>query len=442
MSYPIEGHFQRSLDRNDIRTLALAALGGALEFYDFIIYVFFATLISQLFFPVGTSDSLRQLQTYGIFAAGYVARPLGGTLMAQFGDRVGRKRMFTLSVFLMAVPTLAIGLLPTYSTIGWLAPLALLALRLLQGAAVGSEVPTAWVFVAEHAPPRRTGLACGLLSAGLTGGILLGSLLTSALNRHYSPDALKDYAWRIPFLVGGVFGFMAVFLRRWLQETPVFDQLRRRKALAQELPLKLVVRRHTAGVVESMLVTWVLTAGVVVVILMTPALLQKLQGFGAGQTLAANNIANLCFMVGCIVAGLLADRLGAGNVLWGGCIMLFFSTYALYVGVRMNPALLTPLYALAGFSVGFAGVIPLLMVQSFPTEVRLTGLSFSYNLAYALFGGLTPPAVALLVKMSPLAPAHYVAALCVLGAIVGLYAAAGNRTTYPLWFERAKAFST
>jgi len=144
LSYPIEGHFQRSLDRNDIRTLALAALGGALEFYDFIIYVFFATLISQLFFPVGTSDSLRQLQTYGIFAAGYVARPLGGTLMAQFGDRVGRKRMFTLSVFLMAVPTLAIGLLPTYSTIGWLAPLALLALRLLQGAAVGSEVPTAW----------------------------------------------------------------------------------------------------------------------------------------------------------------------------------------------------------------------------------------------------------------------------------------------------------
>ena len=403
---------------------------------------FLATLISQLFFPVGTSDSLLQLQTYGIFAAGYVARPLGGTLMAQFGDRVGRKRMFTLSVFLMAVPTLAIGLLPTYSTIGWLAPLALLALRLLQGAAVGSEVPTAWVFVAEHAPPRRTGLACGLLSAGLTGGILLGSLVASALNRHYSPDALKDYAWRIPFLVGGVFGFMAVFLRRWLQETPVFDQLRRRKALAQELPLKLVVRRHTAGVVESMLVTWVLTAGVVVVILMTPALLQKLQGFGAGQTLAANNIANLCFMVGCIVAGLLADRLGAGNVLWGGCIMLFFSTYALYVGVRMNPALLTPLYALAGFSVGIAGVIPLLMVQSFPTEVRLTGLSFSYNLAYALFGGLTPPVVALLVKMSPLAPAHYVAALCVLGAIVGLYAAAGNRTTYPLWFERAKAFST
>jgi len=422
--------------------LALAALGGALEFYDFIIYVFFATVIGQLFFPPATPDSLRQLQTYGIFAAGYLARPLGGTLMAHFGDRVGRKRMFTLSVFLMAVPTLAIGLLPTYSTIGGLAPVALLALRLLQGAAVGGEVPTAWVFVAEHAPPRRTGLACGFLTAGLTGGILLGSLVASSLNHHYSTEVLKDYAWRIPFLVGGVFGLMVVFLRRWLEETPVFDELRRRKSLAQELPVKLVLRRHTGGVVESMLVTWVLTAGVVVVILMTPALLQKLHGFTAAQTLAANNIANLCFMVGCIAAGLLADRLGAGTVLWGGCIMLLLSTYALYIGVDMNPALLTPLYGLAGLFVGVIGVIPILMVQSFPTEVRLTGLSFSYNVAYALFGGFTPPAVALLARMSPLAPAHYVAALCVLGAIVGLYSAANNRTTNLRYFMRPKAFST
>ena len=141
----------------ELRTLTLAALGGALEFYDFIIFVFFTGVIGQLFFPPDTPDWLRQLQAFGLFAAGYLARPLGGIVMAHFGDRSGRKRMFTLSVFLMAVPTLLIGLLPTYATLGYAAPLALLVLRILQGAAVGGEVPGAWTFVAEHVPaaPRR-----------------------------------------------------------------------------------------------------------------------------------------------------------------------------------------------------------------------------------------------------------------------------------------------
>jgi MFS family permease len=425
MSTAIEAQPDRPLSRSDARTLALAALGGALEFYDFIIYVFFAAVIGQLFFPPDTPEWLRQLQTYGIFAAGYVARPLGGTIMAHFGDRVGRKRMFTLSVFLMAVPTFAIGLLPTYATAGLLAPLALLVLRVVQGAAVGGEVPGAWVFVAEHVPPRRIGLACGLLSAGLTGGILLGSLAATFINSYYPAEAVKEYAWRIPFLAGGVFGFMAVFLRQWLRETPVFEELRRRKALEQRLPIKVVLQGHPRGVLLSILITWVLTGGIVVVILMTPALLQKLHHFTPAQTLGANNLANVCCMTGCVAAGLLADRLGASLVFCVGCGMLLLCTYALYLGVDINPALLYPLYALAGLFVGIGGVVPLLMVNSFPAAVRFTGLSFSYNVAYAVFGGFTPPLVALLVRASPLGPAHYVAALCVLGVVLGICVARG-----------------
>src|SRR5690349_3300578 len=153
------------LTRRDLRTLGLAALGGALEFYDFIIFVFFTGAIAQLFFPPDTPEWLRQLQTFGLFAAGYLARPLGGIVMAHFGDRAGRKRMFLLSVLLMAVPTLLIGLLPTFAEIGYAAPLALLVLRLMQGAAVGGEVPGAWTFVAEHVPARHVGFACGTLTA-------------------------------------------------------------------------------------------------------------------------------------------------------------------------------------------------------------------------------------------------------------------------------------
>src|SRR6202008_482734 len=126
----------RSMTRTEIRTLSLASLGGALEFYDFVIFVFFTTVIGKLFFAAGLPDWVRQTQTFGIFAAGYLARPLGGIVMAHFGDIRGRKRMFTLSVLLMAIPTLLIGLLPTYQSIGLVAPLLLLALRIMQGIAI------------------------------------------------------------------------------------------------------------------------------------------------------------------------------------------------------------------------------------------------------------------------------------------------------------------
>jgi MFS family permease len=167
----------RAPGRREYRTLALAALGGMLEFYDFVIFVFFTTVIGHLFFPPGIPDWLRQFQTFGIFALGYFIRPIGGIVMAHFGDLLGRKKMFTLSVLLMSVPTLLIGVLPTFEQIGFAAPLLLLLMRLLQGAAVGGEVPGAWVFVAEHVPRRHVGLACGTLTGGLTAGILLGSLV-------------------------------------------------------------------------------------------------------------------------------------------------------------------------------------------------------------------------------------------------------------------------
>jgi MFS family permease len=210
----------RPLTGQDYKTLALAALGGALEFYDFIIFVFFATIIGQLFFPPSVPDWLRQLQTFGIFAAGYLARPLGGIIMAHFGDLLGRKKMFTLSILLMSVPTLLMGLLPTYHAIGLLAPVALLLLRVMQGAAVGGEVPGAWVFVSEHVPARRTGYACGTLTAGLTAGILLGSMVATGINTLFTPAELVDWGWRVPFLLGGVFGIASMYLRRWLHETP------------------------------------------------------------------------------------------------------------------------------------------------------------------------------------------------------------------------------
>src|SRR6202453_4350342 len=231
------------LSTSEIRTLALASAGGALEFYDFVIFGFFANVIGKLFFAASLPDWVRQAQTFGIFAAGYLARPLGGIVMAHFGDTRGRKRMFTLSVLLMAIPTLLIGLLPPYQSIGLVAPLLLLSMRVLQGVAIGGEAPGAWVFVAEHARRGRIGFAVGLLTSGLSFGILLGSLMATCLNRGFNQAQIAAGAWRIPFLIGGVFGFIAMWLRRWLKETPVFEEIRERATLSRDLPLGVVDRK-------------------------------------------------------------------------------------------------------------------------------------------------------------------------------------------------------
>ena len=410
----------RSLTRSDYKTLSLSALGGALEFYDFIIYVFFATVVGKLFFPPDMPEWLRLLQTFGIFAAGYLARPLGGIVMAHFGDIIGRKRMFTLSILMMAIPTLTMGLLPTYAQIGIFAPLALLLMRMIQGAAIGGEVPGAWVFVSEHVPARHIGYACGTLTCGLTTGILLGSLMATVINSVYTEQEVLDWAWRLPFLLGGVFGLFAVYLRRWLHETPVFVELQQRKALAAEMPLKTVVRDHTGGVAISMLLTWLLSAGIVVAILMTPTFLQTLYGFSAVTSLEANSLAIVLLSVGCIASGALCDRIGAGRVLLAGCTLLAVAVWTFYSSLAANPQWLFPLYGLVGLLVGTIGAVPFVMVRAFPAEVRFTGLSFSYNMAYAVFGGLTPMAVSVLVKWSPLGPAYYLLALCAVGVAVGL----------------------
>ncbi|WP_349920719.1 MFS transporter [Aeromonas veronii] len=410
----------RPLNRQDYKTLSLAALGGALEFYDFIIFVFFAVVIGALFFPADIPEWLRQFQTFGIFAAGYLARPLGGIIMAHFGDLIGRKRMFTLSIIMMALPTLLIGLLPTYATLGIAAPLLLLLLRILQGAAIGGEVPGAWVFVAEHVPAKRVGVACGTLTAGLTAGILLGSLVATAINRGMSPVEVSEWGWRLAFVLGGVFGIVAMYLRRWLHETPVFAEMQANKALAEELPLKTVLREHKGSVIVSMLLTWLLSAGIVVVILMTPTYLQKAHGITPTDALTANSLAILALTLGCICYGRLIDAIGSGPTFMLGSLLLAATTYAFYHGLAAGMDQLIPLYVLVGFAVGIVGAVPYVMVNAFPAVVRFSGLSFSYNVAYAIFGGLTPMLVTLWMKEDMLAPSHYVVSLAALGFVLGL----------------------
>ena len=241
------------LNWRQCRTLGISMLGGALEYYEFLVFVFMVPVLSQLFFPPGTSPWLRSLQTLGIFAAGYIVRPFGGLILGVFGDRFGGKRMFIVTLTLMALPTLAIGLLPTYAQIGFVAPLLLLLCRLCQGLALGGEIPTALTFVVEHVEDRRTGLAIGLLGAGLCAGTLMGILTVALMGKAFTQHEVLGFAWRVPFVLGGVFGLLSAALRRLVSETPVFAEMADRKKLGQSLPLREVFVKYRPELLIALL---------------------------------------------------------------------------------------------------------------------------------------------------------------------------------------------
>ncbi|MEJ8858235.1 MFS transporter [Variovorax robiniae] len=422
---------QPTLNRSDVKTLGLSALGGTLEYYDFVIYVFFASVIGKLFFPAHMSDGLRDLQTFGIFAAGYLARPVGGAIFGHFADRFGRKRMFTLSILLMACPTLLIACLPTYESIGMAAPVLLLLMRLLQGIAVGGELTGAWVFVGEHAPPRHYGFSLGVLTAGLNGGIVLGSIVAYVVHAMWSSAEVQDYAWRLPFALGGVFGMVSVYLRQFLGETPVFKAMQVQRKLTREMPVRTVLREHRGTLLYLGVQIWVLSAAIGVILLLTPVFLQKNYGISASEALSANVIATTAALIGCVVTGWATDRFGARLVMAVGWTGLLISSHVLYAGLPGTPQWVTLHYAMTGFFVGTVVIVPVVGVRAFPAAIRSSGLSFGYNIFYAVFGGLTPMLVSYLLRMDHMAPAHYVAVLCAVGALSAFLPMPGREERAP-----------
>lgn len=380
------------LSRGELKTLGLSSLGGILEFYDFIIVFFFAKIISQHFFPAGIGEFWAMLNTYGTFAAGYLARPLGGVVMAHFGDKFGRKNMFMLSIALMVIPTFSLAVIPTYETIGYAAPLFLILVRICQGIEIGGELPGAWVFIHEHAPAGHKNAFVGFLTGCVTGGILLGSFVALLMNFIYTPAELSDWAWRVPFVIGGVFGLISIYLRRFLQETPVFKKMRESKALAK-FPLEEVVKTSRFGIWISMFITWVLTGCIVVFILLMPGFVGGVLGFSPFETTYFQMGGLVCIVSSCWLTGRLADKHNPSTL----CILFsagfavssvaFFSL--LYTAAPVVSEVVLAYFATCFFA-GIMNFCPIFMCDVFPARIRFSGISFAYNIAYALSGAFTP----------------------------------------------------
>jgi MFS transporter, MHS family, proline/betaine transporter len=399
------------------KTVAAGAIGNVLEWYDFAVYGYFATAIGRVFFP--KEDPIAQLLfAFGVFAIGYLMRPLGGMVIGNIGDRIGRKQALSVSVAAMAIPTFVVGILPGYDTIGLAAPILLTICRMLQGLSVGGEYTTSIVFMVENAPSKKRGLAGALAGSGAVVGILLGSATGTALAALMSPESLDSWGWRIPFLLGLVIGVVGLLLRRNIevknevtpdQKQPIIETIESYRPLLARLAGLSVFNAVTFYLIFVYLVSW----------------LQLEDKMRQEVSLQINTISMMVVIPIMIAAGALSDRIGRKPLLLGTVIAAIFLAYPLFNGMHHSSQVLVQLCQL-GFAVIigiYLGSSPAFMVETAPAHIRSTSIALGYNLTLGIVGGLTPLTATWLVHQthSAVAPAFMIIAAALISFITLMF---------------------
>ncbi len=421
---PLSADSGAGLTSEQKRNLVLASVGSLLEFYEFMVFGFFTVVIGKLFFPPDLPEAVKTFQAFALYSLGFLLRPVSGAIIGYLGDRFGRKRLFMVTVLLMALPTLLIGFLPTYAQIGIMAPILLLVLRILQGVALAGEFAGASVFVTEHVSGRRVGTASGFVLGASYIGFFLGAASGAFLSNVMTPAALDGWGWRIPFLVGGLFGFVSLYLRRKLDETPMFLELRHMKEQARHFPLAKILKNHLQPVLFDIGLGSYLGSMIIILYYYMPSLLQTQYGVDRATAFNANAAALLLLAAICPFWGKLSDRIGYGTVLGIGCLGLTVDLYLFFQNLESishNPGQL--IWCSMSFSVfmSSAAVIPALCALVFPTEVRFTGFGFSYNMG-SVVSAVAPTVISWIVlNYGKANVVYYAMGVGILGILLALW---------------------
>ncbi|HVW68536.1 MAG TPA: MFS transporter [Steroidobacteraceae bacterium] len=397
------------------RVITLSSLGGALEFYDFVIYSMFAQYIGMAFFPAtGPLDSL--MYSFSVFAVGYLARPLGGIVFSHFGDKYGRRRVFIVSILAMSTATIGMGLLPTHESIGTTAAVLMVSLRLLQGFSLGGELPGAITFVVETAP-RTAGFAAGFIFFCVNSGVALASGLSLVVHEVLSEPQIVAWGWRIGFLFGGLLGLVSFWLRLSLEETKEFQLLRH---TAAKRPFLELMKSHPAPVIIG-ISSMVATAGFNGLLFAMPAFLPRVMGYTPVDAIKAQNVCLVVLSFGLLTAAWLGDRIPRRWILGCGALALLLLSVPFFNAAHERSMGLLALFACAGVAASLVnGPMSGVVADLFPTRIRFSGVAVSFNLAFSIFSGIAPLAATYLVARtgSPVGAAYYMC-FCALLTLVG-----------------------
>lgn len=403
--YAVNSPTATPMPRSKLYKLVIASsIGNALEWFDLIVYGFFAVTIAKLFFPTA-DETVSLLLTLGTFAVSYLIRPLGAAVLGSYADRVGRKAAMLASIWLMMLGTFLIAVMPTYATIGVLAPMGIFLARLIQGFSAGGEFGSATALLVEQAPERK-GLISSFMfaSQGLSGllGSGFGLLLTSTL----STADLESWGWRIPFLFGLLIGPIGLYIRRHIEEAGVHDASDRSHA-----PVKELFAEHKFRMLLA-IGALVLSTSVSYLIIYMPTYAVKQLGLTASIGYTGTLLSGLVLTVLTPFIGHLSDVFGRTRFMLGAAAVFVLSIYPAFSWLSANPtlmALLAVLFWMSLLKALYFGGLPALMSEIFPTHVRASGLALSYNMGTTLFGSFTPFIVVWLISSSGnnLAPSYY-----------------------------------
>ena len=385
------------------KIIIIGLIGNMMEWYDFAVYGYFAMIIGKLFFPM-TDPAVSLIASFGAFAAGFLVRPLGGLVFGRIGDLVGRQKAMTLSVIAMAVPTVLMGCLPTYETIGIAAPILLILLRIIQGLSVGGEYTSSLIFLAENAPKNRKAFTAVWGVWGGTAGILLGSGVGLLISSILTDDQLVKWGWRIPFAIGGL-----VALTGWWIRSNMHVEI----PLAQtSSPVKDVFTRYRWDVLRVALLNIGSGVAFYTAFVYAVSYIRNIDKLSESIALELNTLAMLVLLAVLPVSAWMSDRYGRKKILLISTILLVFLSIPLFHlihSVDEIQILIGEVIFAVVVGMGSGGIVAL-NVELIPAPVRCTGLAFAYNASMGLFGGTTPLMAAWLINYTgnQIAPAYWV----------------------------------
>ena len=408
------------------RAITSSIIGNGLEWYDFLIYGFFTAMISKVFFPAD-DPFVSMLLATATFAVSFLVRPLGGIIVSSYADRYGRKPVMTMMMVVMGVSTILIGLTPSYEKIGIAAPIIIIFARILQGLSVGAEFSSATAMLIEYAPKNRRLYFGSFQMCSQAFALALSGLTGFALSTLMSPEDMSSWGWRIPFMVGLLITPLGFYIRRFVAESPEFQALSKTNP-SRSTPFRDVIRYHLGDVLTGFSLLIPGTVAFYVWFVFIPAYVARELQLAFSYAMLSSLISGITLVLIIPFMGHLSDRVGGWRVLVTGVIVFGLLAYPMLHYVIAAPSferLLTIQIICAIPIAGFWAPMPGLLAHLFPTEVRSTGMSISYNMVSLLFGGLAPFTLTWLVgkTASNYVPAYYVIGCTILSLLAMLLAA-------------------